>query len=128
MKDFFPTMVLKPNSTCVNPDCCRLQIAHQAKLASPEYRNEDELHEADEQPLHEDNEWGIEVSCTDPAVATNPSTNMASADALPDGLHYELPNRDMVDEGALGNEGIQMSSASLDDLTSMLHSLNAASQ
>ena len=60
LKDFFPTMRLRPNESCTNSVCREVQSkkAHldpvvQSTAAEPE----------DSLPTHEDNEWGIEVEC-----------------------------------------------------------------
>lgn len=55
--DFFPTMEMKPNSSCEDSFCRQRQKEYQAqKLAmpAPEVREEQK-----EEVVHEDNEWGI---------------------------------------------------------------------
>lgn len=67
LKDFFPTMDIKPNTGCINPLCCQRQQEAQERANSPEALAAKAAAEAEaalkaaEAPVHEDNEWGIEV-------------------------------------------------------------------
>ncbi len=70
LKDFFPTMEIKPSAACVNPLCRQRQQEEEARRNSPEAlaaRAAEEAAaaaaaaEAAAAPLHDDNEWGIEV-------------------------------------------------------------------
>lgn len=91
--------------------------------------------EAAAAPLHEDNEWGIEVASTDDPTTDAPSTGAAgganaaasssgaAAEALPEGLQFAMPSSG-VDAAVLREEAVQPTDASLDELTSMLTSLN----
>ena len=53
MQDFFPTMGLKPNTSCDDKFCRQRQTEFAAK-PKVEYCEEC----VEEKPLHEDNEWG----------------------------------------------------------------------
>ncbi len=59
LKDFFPTMKLKPNESCDNALCLKLQAEH---LHSVPASQPADAALAEETPAHEDNEWGIEAS------------------------------------------------------------------
>lgn len=62
LQDFFPTMTIKPNPGCANPLCAQRQREWEA--AEPEREAARRLQlppEEDVGPLHEDNEWAIEV-------------------------------------------------------------------
>jgi ubiquitin-like modifier-activating enzyme 5 len=70
LTDYFPTMEIKANPTCPNPLCISAQRRWLEKQASPEAvakraaeaeRARLEAEEAASRPLHEENEWGIEV-------------------------------------------------------------------
>ncbi|KAJ6294265.1 hypothetical protein OIU76_022365 [Salix suchowensis] len=72
LKDFFPTMEMRPNPQCSNAACLERQKEY--LLA----------------PLHTDNEWNISVEDD-----TEPErTDATSSDALPEGLTRELPTAD----------------------------------
>lgn len=68
--DFFPQMHLKPNTTCDDNFCVRRQAEFQLK---PKVEKTVVVEESNE-PLHETNEWGIELVAEDEPEATN-STN-----------------------------------------------------
>ena len=67
LKDFFPTMEIKPNVSCCNPLCISAQHAHQQRVATPEAvaaaaaAAAEEAELAATAPVHEDNDWGIVV-------------------------------------------------------------------
>lgn len=82
--------------------------------------------EAETAPLHEENEWGIEVCADDtPAAADTAAAagGTAAAEALPEGLQFAMPTSG-VDAAVLKEEAVQPTEASLDELTNMLSSLN----
>jgi ubiquitin-like modifier-activating enzyme 5 len=85
--------------------------------------------EANIAPVHEDNDWGIEVMPEDDTAAAAGSSASgepgaaAAAEALPDGLQFSMPSAG-VDEQVLQQEAVRPTDASLDELTSMLSSLN----
>jgi ubiquitin-like modifier-activating enzyme 5 len=86
--------------------------------------------EANAVPVHEENDWGIEVVADDAAVAvastsstTGEQAAAAAAEPLPEGLQFSLPQAG-VDEQELQQEAVKPTDASLDELTSMLSSLN----
>jgi ubiquitin-like modifier-activating enzyme 5 len=66
MKDFFPTMEIKPNVSCSNPKCVALQKQVTERKNSPEAIAARKAKEAAAAaavaaPVHDSNEWGIEV-------------------------------------------------------------------
>ena len=99
LKDFFPTMDIKPNPGCANPACVQLQAAYQARYSSPEAvaqrkaaRQAAEAAAAQEAAAvsHEDNEWGIEVM----GDAAGEGQGGASAGEQPaEGLEYSFAVR-----------------------------------
>lgn len=106
LKDFFPTMDIKPNPGCPNPLCRQLQAAHTARYNSAEAIAERAAAAAaaaqaaaKEVAVHEENDWGIEVvaepstgpGAEGPEVADRESGS-ASAQ-LSEGLQYSMPVR-----------------------------------
>ena len=112
LKDFFPTMDIKPNPGCVNSACRKMQQTYQQQQASPAAQQQRQAaaqaaQQQDEEPAsHTDNEWGIEVVPeavgTTPAQADRNSSSAATqqassgsrqsySHALPEGLQYSLP-------------------------------------
>jgi hypothetical protein len=115
----------------------------QAKINSPEARAaaaaaaeaaaEDEVG-----PLHEENEWGIEVVAEPAAAGESGGAPAAGSEAtggdaaaaaaaaapLPEGLEFSMPAASGVDAAVLQQDAVKPTDASLDDLTNMLSSLN----
>ncbi|CAN0383295.1 unnamed protein product [Lampetra planeri] len=58
MQDFFPSMAMQPNPTCDEHYCCQRQREFQAK---PRQEPPAAPPEKEAAPLHEDNDWGIEL-------------------------------------------------------------------
>lgn len=86
-------MNIKPNTSCANPLCRRRQAAYVQRYNSPTAvkARADAAETAAKQqaaPVHEDNEWKIEV-VNDEAP---PPTSAATQELAP-GLQYELPVR-----------------------------------
>lgn len=129
LKDFFPTMAIRPNPGCANALCAQRQQEFQAR---PRPVAEEQPEE--EAPVHEDNQWGIEVVSSEAADDDQPSISAAEqqhaqqpsrGEQLPEGLQYSLPTADRVDADKLAAEAVPVTNATMDDLTSMLMSLNA---
>lgn len=85
MNDFFPRMSLKPNTQCDDRHCQERQKEYQAR---PKVIAEEGVLE-DDTPLHETNEWGIELVDDSPAVAEATSASKEVATGLR--LAYEAP-------------------------------------
>lgn len=124
LKDYFPTMEMRPNPQCSNSACLERQReyaqAKPARDALAKARMAAEASVIDEGPLHMDNEWNISV--TDDSEI---STAGQCSDALPDGLVRELPSADKVQEPQL--EGYtSVIPDDLEDLQRQLDALNAA--
>uniref|UniRef100_A0A2N9I9E3 Ubiquitin-like modifier-activating enzyme 5 n=1 Tax=Fagus sylvatica TaxID=28930 RepID=A0A2N9I9E3_FAGSY len=126
LKDFFPTMEMKPNPQCSNVACLERQkeyfVAKPARDAALKAKMEAEAEAllATECPLHDDNEWNISV-VDDSGLD---SMDAASSDALPEGLVRELPSADKPQK--LPNlEAPIMSNDDLEDLRRQLDALNA---
>ncbi|GMI76700.1 hypothetical protein like AT1G05350 [Hibiscus trionum] len=125
LKDFFPTMAMKPNPQCSNAACLERQreylLAKPARDAAAKAMMEAEAKATvADVALHTDNEWNISV------VDDNEpeSTCVTSSDVLPEGLTHELPSADeFLKPHASGAP--DMAIDDLEDLRRQLDALNA---
>ncbi|XVF11522.1 hypothetical protein REPUB_Repub08aG0035300 [Reevesia pubescens] len=125
LKDFFPTMSMKPNPQCSNAACLERQkeyiLAKPARDAVTKAKMEAEASAAAEDvPLHVDNEWNISV------VDDNEleSTCGTISDALPEGLIRELPSADEFQKPPASGP-TDTAIDDLEDLRRQLDALNA---
>ncbi|XWS51414.1 hypothetical protein CRYUN_Cryun12cG0174200 [Craigia yunnanensis] len=125
LKDFFPTMAMKPNPQCSNAACLERQkeyiLAKPARDAVAKAKMEAEaLTAVADVPLHVDNEWNISV------VDDNEleSTCATSSDALPEGLTRELPSADEFQKPSTSG-ATDTAIDDLEDLRRQLDALNA---
>ena len=83
---------------------------------------------ANEGPLHEDNEWGIEVvgDAAGGSGAAAGSSGAGGQQALPEGVQFSMPAASGVDAATLRAEGVEATDASLDELTGMLAALGGS--
>ncbi|XP_038708189.1 ubiquitin-like modifier-activating enzyme 5 isoform X2 [Tripterygium wilfordii] len=124
LKDYFPTMEMRPNPQCSNAACLERQkeyiLAKPARDAAAKAKMEAETLSAEEEALHADNEWNISI-VDDSELETVDGT---TSDALPEGLTRELPEADEFPKfPALG--GTSTSVDDIDDLRRQLDALNA---
>ena len=134
LKDFFPTMEIKPNPFCSNPACQERQqewaagAEERLKKEVAEKEREAELaRERGEEVLHEDNEWGIEVMVGDGDGDENESgagSEVATSTTLAEGLKFELPVGGSVTAQELAQEKVEESDAGVDELLAHLQQLN----
>ncbi|KAL6973044.1 hypothetical protein U1Q18_027219 [Sarracenia purpurea var. burkii] len=122
LKDYFPTMEMKPNPQCSNVACLERQkeyiLVKPARDAAARAK-EDEASPL-ECPIHDDNEWNISV-IDDRELVT---TAVGSSDALPEGLVHELPSADVFQNLTIPQETTN-SVDDLEDLRKQLDALNA---
>ncbi|EFJ27663.1 hypothetical protein SELMODRAFT_441397 [Selaginella moellendorffii] len=146
LKDFFPTMEMKPNTQCTNAACVERQ--HEYVKKKPERdalaRAKAEADRAvqDVAPLHEDNEWNITVMDDDDDkdvfldAQTTPNSQILRgkshtlamcAEILPEGFLRELPDADdafrKLDEAFVGGAAAQDND--LEELERQLQALNS---
>ncbi|KAK6920510.1 THIF-type NAD/FAD binding fold [Dillenia turbinata] len=125
LKDFFPTMEMKPNPQCSNAACLERQkvyiLAKPARDAAAKAKMEAESWSAAEFPLHADNEWNICV--VDDSEADK--SDAKSPDFLPEGLMRELPTADDFQKPPVSEPTVS-SNDDLDELRKQLEALNAA--
>ncbi|XP_027120022.1 ubiquitin-like modifier-activating enzyme 5 [Coffea arabica] len=124
LKDYFPTMEMKPNPQCSNSACLERQkeyiLAKPARDASARAKMEAEAQSATECPIHADNEWNISV--VDDSEVAGP--DVRSSGILPDGLTHELPSADGFSNLPVSGEGSNLLD-DLDELRKQLEALNA---
>ncbi|EOA40471.1 hypothetical protein CARUB_v10009195mg [Capsella rubella] len=131
LKDFFPTMKMRPNPQCSNVACLERQKEHM--LAKPERdaaakakMEADASTAIDEGSLHADNEWNISV--VDDANEKDASKAASSSDTtLPEGLTREFPDADEYEREiaiASGSGEIEEED-DLEELKKQLEALNA---
>ncbi|EPS68218.1 hypothetical protein M569_06551 [Genlisea aurea] len=111
LKDFFPSMEMKPNPQCWNGACLERQKEF-AVVVRPVRRAEEEVEEETE-CLHADNEWNISV--------VDDSQHSNASSCLPEGLVRELPDADEYREPVFGSEATD----DLEDLKRQLEALQA---
>ncbi|CAN6903059.1 unnamed protein product [Brassica oleracea] len=130
LKDFFPTMQMRPNPQCSNAACMERQkeymLAKPARDAAAKAKMEaDALTAIDDCPLHDDNEWNISV--VDDENEKDTAKASSSSDTLPEGLTRELPVADEYEKTiAIGSGEAEEEEDDLEDLKKQLEALNAA--
>ncbi|CAL9134791.1 unnamed protein product [Musa textilis] len=125
LKDFFPTMEMRPNPQCSNNACVERQKEYlqtkPARDAAAKGKLEAESSE-NEGPLHMDNEWNISV-VDDSEMDTLNSCGVSGA--LPEGLIHELPTAEKYHE-SLATEEAKTVEDDLEELQRQLDALNAS--
>ncbi|KAJ6847931.1 ubiquitin-like modifier-activating enzyme 5 [Iris pallida] len=125
LKDFFPTMEMRPNPQCSNLACLERQKeyikAKPARDAVAKAKMEAEASVTEDCPLHMDNEWNI---CVVDDTEIIGSTSGQSIDTLPEGLTHELPIADKL-QAPSTVEGTSAVIDDLEDLQRQLDALNA---
>lgn len=87
LDDFFPQISLRPNPTCTDNWCIKRQAEYAAKPKIEEIAQE----AVDDGPLHEDNEFGIElVDESEPVVAVPAPAAKGPSSGLK--LAYDAPS------------------------------------
>ncbi|XP_050224176.1 ubiquitin-like modifier-activating enzyme 5 isoform X2 [Mercurialis annua] len=123
LKDYFPTMEMRPNPQCSNAACLERQkeyiFAKPARDAAAKAKMEAEAPLASEAPLHADNEWNISVDDDNEPGMLDATTS----DALPEGLMHELPTADEFQKFPVA-EATTTTFDDLEDLKKQLESLN----
>lgn len=127
LKDFFPSMEIKPNPGCSNELCQQRQREWQERANSPEAvaaRLAAEVAAAEEAaaPLHEDNEWQIEVVPEDEEPGGVGGSPREPGGALPAGLMFSMPVQGPIDSHRepiwvfVANKGIEKRAGSIQKL------------
>ncbi|XP_035172960.1 ubiquitin-like modifier-activating enzyme 5 isoform X2 [Oxyura jamaicensis] len=117
MQDFFPTMAMKPNPQCSDQNCRKQQEVYKKKVAA---QPKEEVTEQEEEIVHEDNDWGIElvseISEDELKAASGPVPD------LPEGITvaYTIPNKE---ENPVAEETVTESEESLEELMAKMRNL-----
>lgn len=124
LKDYFPTMQMKPNPQCSNAACLKRQeeykLTKPARDAAAKARMDAEALTVTESAVHLDNEWNICVVDDDEQDKKDAQTQ----DVLPEGLVHELPSADEFQKLTAQEESIN-SADDLEELKRQLEALNA---
>ena len=135
-------MNIKPNPGCTNAMCRQRQAEWQAGAAergaaAALAAAEEAAAAGDQGPLHESNEWGIEVTpaedeavgaTTAGAAAPQSAQPQQAQQALPEGLQFSMPAGGGVGAEELQQEAVQETDAGLDDLMAQLELLSGAAK
>ncbi|XP_002763766.1 ubiquitin-like modifier-activating enzyme 5 isoform X1 [Callithrix jacchus] len=117
MQDFFPTMSMKPNPQCDDRNCRKQQEEYKKKVAS---LPKQEVIQEEEEIIHEDNEWGIElVSEVSEEELKNSSGPVPD---LPEGITvaYTIPKKQ---EDSVTEVTVEDSGESLEDLMAKMKNM-----
>lgn len=124
LKDYFPTMQMRPNPQCSNAACLERQeeykLTKPARDAAAKAKMEAEALTVTESAIHLDNEWNICVVDDDEQDKKDAQTR----DVLPEGLVHELPSADEFQKPTAQEESIN-SADDLEELKRQLEALNA---
>ncbi|TKS87679.1 Ubiquitin-like modifier-activating enzyme 5 [Collichthys lucidus] len=115
MQDFFPTMAMKANPQCNDRYCRKQQEEYKKKEAE---RPKVEVVEVEEEVVHEDNEWGIELV----SEVSDAELQAASGSVpdLPEGITvaYTIPA-----ESPASGETVEETEQSLEELMAQMRKL-----
>ena len=117
LDDFFPRISLKPNPTCTDNWCVKQQAIAAAR---PKVEAVEEV-QVDDGPLHEENEFGIELVDESEPVAVPVKTEKA---AKQEGTGLKLAY-DAPDEEATGSAAntVNVDDVSLEELMKQMNSI-----
>ncbi|XP_026385355.1 ubiquitin-like modifier-activating enzyme 5 isoform X2 [Papaver somniferum] len=128
LKDFFPTMAMKPNPQCSNSPCLDRQkdymLTKPERDAAAKAKMEAEALLVVESPVHAENEWNISVVDDDDEMEKKDPAHINS-DALPAGLVRELPSADDFQTLPVPAEETSNPIDDLEELRRQLDALNA---
>lgn len=131
MKDFFPTMTLRPNPTCEDSWCVKRQAmareedaaeARAAELRAAEDIRNGNAERSETQELHPENEWGISLETDATAALPHPTQpTEAAGDTVSPGVRYAYIASDKapIDE----SDKVKPGKESVDDLMAQLRGL-----
>ncbi|XP_032766280.1 ubiquitin-like modifier-activating enzyme 5 isoform X2 [Rattus rattus] len=118
MQDFFPTMFMKPNPQCDDKNCRKQQEEY--KKRAPVQPTQETAPQEEEEVVHEDNEWGIElVSEVSEEELKNSSGPVPT---LPEGITvaYTVPKKR---EDSVSEVTVEDSGESLEDLMARMKNM-----
>ncbi|KAH6790938.1 Rossmann-fold superfamily protein [Perilla frutescens var. frutescens] len=126
LKDYFPTMEMKPNPQCSNAACMERQkeyiLAKPARDAAAAKAKMEAEESVEPECLHDDNEWNISVVDDD----NDAQGSKASSGAVTEGLVHELPSADAFQQPPVTEETTTTTTGDdLEELRKQLEALNA---
>lgn len=113
MIDFFPKMNLRPNPSCDDRHCLVRQQEFAAKPKVEQVKIEEDI----QAPVHEENNWGIELVDSSAPTSSGDKPKEVSAGLK---LAYEAPEKDDTGNEATVEAGADIS---LDDLMAQMKSI-----
>lgn len=115
MQDFFPTMAMKANPQCSDSYCRRQQEEYKRKEAECP---KEEVVQVEEEVVHEDNEWGIELVSEVTDVELQAASGVVPD--LPEGITvaYTIPDKDTA-----AGETVEDTEQSLDELMAQMRKM-----
>uniref|UniRef100_A0A6B2F9U2 Ubiquitin-like modifier-activating enzyme 5 n=1 Tax=Bothriechis nubestris TaxID=1766655 RepID=A0A6B2F9U2_9SAUR len=117
LQDFFPTMTMKPNPQCSDRNCRMQQEQYKKKEA---VNPKEELIDQEEEIVHEDNDWGIEL--VSEISEEELKDDSSSVPDLPEGimLAYTIPKKE---ENVPAEEMVEESEESLEELIAKMKNI-----
>uniref|UniRef100_A0A1W7RBU5 Ubiquitin-like modifier-activating enzyme 5 n=1 Tax=Agkistrodon contortrix contortrix TaxID=8713 RepID=A0A1W7RBU5_AGKCO len=117
LQDFFPTMTMKPNPQCSDRNCRMQQEQYKKKEA---VNPKEELIDQEEEIVHEDNDWGIEL--VSEISEEELKDDSSSVPDLPEGimLAYTIPKKE---ENVPAGEMVEESEESLEELIAKMKNI-----
>lgn len=126
MKDFFPTMTLRPNPACCDSWCIKRQKEVQLReIEEAKTRASDPVHEdKEEEDIHPENEWEISLVGDDTDCNTGSSLDPSRTPKveLAEGVKFAYEEGDGKDD-VLEEEKVKDTGANLNDLMAQLRGL-----
>lgn len=123
LKDFFPTMTLRPNPGCTDSWCARRQKEAAEKDADTTICDNAQSESlVDDMELHPDNEWGISLVDDTPCDNVAPVQRAKAPKPLPDGLRFAY-DEDAGQQKVVDEDTVKDTGADVDDLMAQLRQL-----
>lgn len=124
LKDYFPTMEMKPNPQCSNAACLERQkeyvLVKPSRDAAAAKAKMEAEESAEPECLHDDNEWNISVVDDNDVQGSNSSSGVVT-----EGLVHELPSADAFQQPPATKETTTAAADDLEELRKQLEALNA---
>ncbi|KAM6900379.1 ubiquitin-like modifier-activating enzyme 5 [Xenentodon cancila] len=117
MQDFFPSMAMKANPQC-NDHHCRKQQGEYKKKEAERPKVDIVQEEEEDEVVHEDNEWGIEL--VSEVTEAELEAALGVVPGLPDGI---VPAYTIPAESASGGEQVEETKLSLEELMAQMKKL-----
>lgn len=107
MKDFFPTMVLRPNATCEDSWCRKRQQEERVRMEEEARADVVKVDVVEEVVLHPENEWGISVLDEVEKDTKAEETSGKVGEGL--SYAYEQGGKEVTEEEVVQDSGAELS-------------------